>query len=338
MIIGLFLVALIIGGVTYVNYDNKNKKNEAAEIEKSIMEHDYRKVSNLLKNSDINKIQPYTEYNLTLMKTELDQAIKYQDLITNKNYKQFILEYEPDRLKDEHLYEYTKGSYAKALREFFTTSDYKEKLEMADKVNFEVFQPDFSLSETKIKSLSDTELENIIKHQLKTARQIEDEINGEISIAKCTEYFYNREIDSCVSLMQENNTSDKTDEVLKLALAMQNEHKTGQDKEFSLYIIAGLEISNELPSPFKEEFEKLLNKYKDTEEYRYAKSLHSIDYDEPIIKRPKIGMTPDEVREIWGNPKDINRTETAYGISEQWVYVGYRYVYFEDGFVTAIQD
>lgn len=81
-----------------------------------------------------------------------------------------------------------------------------------------------------------------------------------------------------------------------------------------------------------------MNQFKDTEKYREAKNLHFIDYDDPIIKRPEIGMTPDEVREIWGNPIDIYRTETRYGISEQWVFAGYKYVYFEDGFVTAIQD
>ena len=315
IIIGLVLIALIIGAVALVNHNKENKKNEAEEIEKSITENDYRKVSNLLKNTNINKIQPYTEYNLTLMKTELDQAIEYQDLMTHKKYKQFILEYEPDQLSDEHLYNYAKESYAKALTEFFTSSDYKEKLEMADKVNFEVFQTSAFALPT----------------------EIEDEINGEIHVAQCTEYYYRHEMDSCLALMQDENTSDKTNDVLLLALAMQY-NQTGEDKDSLLYMLADLEIENELPYPFKEEFEKLLKKYKDTEEYRYAKRLHYIDYDEPIVKRPEIGMTPDKVREIWGNPININRTETTYGISEQWVFVGYKYVYFEEGIVTAIQD
>lgn len=54
---------------------------------------------------------------------------------------------------------------------------------------------------------------------------------------------------------------------------------------------------------------------------------------------PWIGMTAEEVRKsAWGPPEDINRTTTAYGTSEQWVYSDYRYVYLEDGVVTAIQD
>ncbi|USK69190.1 lipoprotein [Peribacillus asahii] len=54
---------------------------------------------------------------------------------------------------------------------------------------------------------------------------------------------------------------------------------------------------------------------------------------------PTIGMTTDEVlNSKWGRPQDINRTTTANGTSEQWVYDGYKYLYFEDGILTTIQD
>ncbi len=55
--------------------------------------------------------------------------------------------------------------------------------------------------------------------------------------------------------------------------------------------------------------------------------------------KPAIGMTKEKVENsIWGTPIDINITTTAYGVSEQWVYSIDRYVYFEDGEVTAIQE
>lgn len=61
---------------------------------------------------------------------------------------------------------------------------------------------------------------------------------------------------------------------------------------------------------------------------KYAKKL-----------RPTLGMTAEEVRNsTWGNPEDINKTTTTYGISEQWVYSIDRYIYFDDGVVTAIQE
>lgn len=53
----------------------------------------------------------------------------------------------------------------------------------------------------------------------------------------------------------------------------------------------------------------------------------------------EIGMTKEEVlTEGWGRPEDVNRTTTANGTSEQWVYSGYRYLYFEDGILVTIQD
>lgn len=42
--------------------------------------------------------------------------------------------------------------------------------------------------------------------------------------------------------------------------------------------------------------------------------------------------------EDWGKPKDVNKTKTAYGTNEQWIYSGNRYLYFDDGELTAIQD
>jgi hypothetical protein len=54
---------------------------------------------------------------------------------------------------------------------------------------------------------------------------------------------------------------------------------------------------------------------------------------------PFIGMTQDElINSKWGTPKDINRTTTQYGTSEQWVYGNGNYVYLDDGIVTTIQN
>lgn len=54
---------------------------------------------------------------------------------------------------------------------------------------------------------------------------------------------------------------------------------------------------------------------------------------------PKIGMTAEEVNgSIWGKPDKINKTTTKYGVSEQWCYSDNRYVYLDDGIVTAIQE
>jgi len=55
---------------------------------------------------------------------------------------------------------------------------------------------------------------------------------------------------------------------------------------------------------------------------------------------PPIGATEEECLSYfwWKNPKDINITTTAYGTRKQYCYNGYRYLYFENGVLTAIQE
>lgn len=54
-----------------------------------------------------------------------------------------------------------------------------------------------------------------------------------------------------------------------------------------------------------------------------------------------IGMSNNEARASWGSPSEINRTETAYGVREQWVYESkdykFKFLYFEDGKLETIQ-
>ena len=82
-----------------------------------------------------------------------------------------------------------------------------------------------------------------------------------------------------------------------------------------------------------------------TIEYADARFLQNVTDEKPkeidskIKKEPAIGMTAEQVEaSTWGKPKDINKTTTKYGVSEQWVYSDYRYIYLEDGIVTAITE
>ena len=69
----------------------------------------------------------------------------------------------------------------------------------------------------------------------------------------------------------------------------------------------------------------------------YTKVSDNVDVPAETLE-PAIGMTENEVyASPWGAPKKKNRTETAYGVREQWVY-DEGYIYFEDGRVTSIQD
>jgi hypothetical protein len=52
-----------------------------------------------------------------------------------------------------------------------------------------------------------------------------------------------------------------------------------------------------------------------------------------------MGMTSEQVKASWGEPDDINRTVTKWGVHEQWVYEESRkYLYFEDGKLTSWQE
>jgi len=54
----------------------------------------------------------------------------------------------------------------------------------------------------------------------------------------------------------------------------------------------------------------------------------------------EIGFTEAMVEEAIGRPDSVNRTTYSYYVREQWVYNegNYRYIYLEDGVVTAIQN
>lgn len=56
----------------------------------------------------------------------------------------------------------------------------------------------------------------------------------------------------------------------------------------------------------------------------------------------RMGMTKQMVKEVLGEPTDINRTVSTYSTHEQWVYekdgAKTEYYYFDDGRLTGWQD
>ena len=57
-----------------------------------------------------------------------------------------------------------------------------------------------------------------------------------------------------------------------------------------------------------------------------------------IARRVSVGMTAQMVLEAWGRPVSVNRSLTASGKSEQWLYAGAHYVYLQNDVVTEIHD
>ena len=55
-------------------------------------------------------------------------------------------------------------------------------------------------------------------------------------------------------------------------------------------------------------------------------------------KQLLIGMTKDQVICIMRHPLDVNKSTGKWGVHEQWVYYGNRYLYFENGKLTSWQE
>lgn len=70
-----------------------------------------------------------------------------------------------------------------------------------------------------------------------------------------------------------------------------------------------------------------------------AKRIATAERAEKKKRGVQIGMTQQDVLDSnWGRPEHVNRTTTARGTHEQWVYGIGSYLYFEDGILTAIQN
>lgn len=65
----------------------------------------------------------------------------------------------------------------------------------------------------------------------------------------------------------------------------------------------------------------------------------TIVVNEPtVVNEPRIGMKANEIlNTTWGSPTSKNITTNAYGTNEQWVYPGNKYLYLDNGIITAMQ-
>ncbi|MDQ0193083.1 hypothetical protein [Paenibacillus wynnii] len=89
---------------------------------------------------------------------------------------------------------------------------------------------------------------------------------------------------------------------------------------------------------FKEQMDSFVSNFDN--EYDSFNRQPKVEESETIdMSLPFVGMSEDELlNTLWGKPKDINKTTTKYGVSEQWVYGSNKFVYLDDGIVTAIQE
>lgn len=121
-------------------------------------------------------------------------------------------------------------------------------------------------------------------------------------------------------------SKEQFDSIL-LARKQLEEEKERKKAEFEIKRAAELERQKKADEDYKKQLVK-----------KYGSKYGQLIYENKIA----IGMTKEMCRESWGLPKDINTMVSAYsGTTEQWIYGEFpkcKYVYFDNGILTTIQD
>lgn len=98
-------------------------------------------------------------------------------------------------------------------------------------------------------------------------------------------------------------------------------------------------------NPLAERYQARMERLRDAQAKRAAEAKLKIERDRlvrELIRKELVGpgMTPDEVRQSWGAPSDIETRYGSYGTSQMWIYrTGFysaNYVHFDDGLVTSV--
>ncbi len=98
--------------------------------------------------------------------------------------------------------------------------------------------------------------------------------------------------------------------------------------------IADAKLSQE-----QRELRKINNEKKRIERLNKFVKKYGKEYGEIVTNyKVRIGMTKEMCEDSWGKPESINRTTNTYGTSEQWVYDGGNYLYFDNGKLSSIQN
>lgn len=217
---------------------------------------------------------------------------------------------------------------------------------------------------TGCNATDDTTDEKVSAEEETYMREITDEEKGYIQLVLDHEYeellkqTTNNEEDILKTDYSNLASAFIKEEEINNLLQDENRDAFYDDAIFSLKyrtILRHIENVNLIPKELKSQVSKLKQlATKETKEYteKRDKERAKIEVERKVeqkeqqinssTKNPQpvtIGMTTEEVlTKGWGKPNDINRTTTAYGVSEQWVYNGYKYLYFEDGILKTIQN
>ena len=101
-------------------------------------------------------------------------------------------------------------------------------------------------------------------------------------------------------------------------------------------ILTNLSLTNALI--LEDEDNHFIEQYKFSDPEKAFPRIPKSDWNLIRQGRIRIGMSKDACKLSWGEPDDINTSRGRWGVHEQWVYSRNRYVYFENGKLSAIQE
>lgn len=300
-----FFKHLIGQTLIYVNTDNINKKDYNLEHEE-ILDTLYN--IKVMQPTDAPKIG--TEFTVIDVLTNNEASFIGADIILKENITGNIYKYNPSF--DINAVWVVKGFYEK-MKELYKGKQFYY-IEGATFIN----------KYDEILDFETNEKYNMIKNKSKWTC-----VDVSIKIRDPKDYGMIRDYRSAVVLVLENEQAHKCYCYLhnRSGLPLTNDYNTNETEGTNLF------LGKFLDEDQYKKYNVNLNKRKQLLAPKYGMQNANL-----ILKGiVKIGMTKKMCEESWGRPIKINTTKGNFGIHEQWVYAG-QYLYFENGYLTVIQD
>lgn len=177
--------------------------------------------------------------------------------------------------------------------------------------------------------------------------KILEEVNAEIEQEQeLVNLFNEKKYDEIIDIVVKQENELHTN-FFNIALAYKDKDRIDETNKEFLYmhtkdmksILIKLDKVTNPPQAIAEEVERTRNLVEQMFNKTLLDDPSTDNSSSATLKTPTIGMTKEEViYSQWGKPIDINRTITSSYTKEQWVYPGYKYLYFEDNILVTIQD
>ncbi|GIP52211.1 hypothetical protein J42TS3_12460 [Paenibacillus vini] len=298
---------------------------------------------NVTKVSDVS-IQTEVAKQTTPEKTKLPSEVIA--LITNGKWEEAKEALENEEYKNaenyNELYSYVDARFDYITEKATGKISYEPILKKLNMINLEAYNGNFKAEITEFKDAFNKErlghYDKLTEQSKQKGKEeqirIDEEFEKKIKSGNYDDY-------SEIAIATIMKIDEDTESRMIYYFAQSQLSLQENDKEMMMYYLVNIpmDYNGRFSDIFMKKKLSIQSKEKWEEAEAYQNELDRAIRIENSKRNPAIGMSADEVRKSkWGSPEDINKTTTKYGVHEQWVYSNYRYIYLEDGVVTAIQD